>query len=338
MAVFHKQRRNLFLIKETTPGTYQTTVSTFVAANAKLPVTNLKVKIQNKEIERYIDRNSLDSIQSIFYGEEAEISFDSYIYGSGTAGTVIGTADNGFDLLMKCAFHTGTVNAATSVVYTLNASSLVRMSAGVEFISEDGTTSYRWAIKGAAVTSMKVDLQVGAHGVIHWVLKGPIAYESSVPVAGIAGTPVSSIVRDTMIARTPQFKGLAFTVGGVARLISKLSIDYGLATEYETDISDPTTYQRVILGARKPTITIDPETTPKATVDDFGEFFAGTSPSSTSVVLGTTAGQIFTWLMPKLQRSKADFGERGVITTTETTFRCNSSTDAGEDSITLTLT
>jgi hypothetical protein len=172
---------------------------------------------------------------------------------------------------------------------------------------------------------------------MHWSLKGPIAYESSVPVAGIAGTPVANIVRDTMTARIPQFKGLAFQVGGVSRLISKLSLDYGIGVEYETDVSDNTTYQRAVLASRKPTITIDPETTPKATQDDFGLFFAGAT-TSCNVILGTSAGQIFTWALPNIQRMKADNGERGVITTTDTTFRCNSNTDAGDDSITLTLT
>ena len=334
--VFHKSRRNLCLLKETTPGTWMTSASVFVAAAAALPMRNLKVKTQNKEIERYIDRNSLDSLSSLFYGEEGEITFDTDVYGSGTAGTVIGTVDKGFDLLMK-SLHSSTVTGGTSVVYNLNVSSLVRISAGAEFISEDGTASIRFGIKGAMVSSLKVDLTVGGQGVMHWTLKGPIAYESTTPQWGVAGTPIASIVRDTMTGRIPQFRGLSFQVGAVPRLISKLSIDYGITTEYQTDISDPTTYQRSILATRKPTITLDPELVPKATQDDFGELFAGTSKTC-NIVLGTTAGQIFTWALGNIQRNKASAGERGVITTNETTFRCNGSTDAGEDSIVLTLT
>lgn len=336
MQIFHKQRQNLCLLKETTPGTWMTSASVFVAGNAALPVRNLKFKLGNKEIERYLDRNSLDSSESLFYGEEGTIEFDTDLYTSGTAGTVIGTADKGFDLLMK-TLHSSTVTAGTSVVYALNASSQVRISAGVEFIGEDGTTSARCGIKGAIVAGLKMDVQVGGEGVLHWTLKGPIAYESAVPQVMIAGTPIASITRDTTVGRIPQFKGIAFAVGGVNRQISKLTLDWGISTEWETDSADQTTYARAVLAGRKPTLTIDPQTVPKATQDDFGAFFAGTS-TTCNIVLGTTAGKIATFALPNIQRSKADFGERGVITSTETTFRCNGNSDNGEDSITLTLT
>lgn len=336
MQIFHKQRQNLCLLKETTPGTWMTSASVFAAANAALPVRNLSFKLANQEIERYLDRNSLDSIESLFYGEEGTIEFDTDFYCSGTAGTVIGTADKGFDLLMK-TLHSSTVSAGTSVTYVLNASAMTRISAGVEFISEDGTASARCGIKGAMVAGLKLDLQVGGQGVLHWTLKGPIAYESTTPQVMIAGTPITSIVRDVTLGRIPQFKGIAFTVGGVARQISKLTLDYGISTEYEIDSLDPTTKSRTIFAGRKPTLTIDPQTVPKATADDFGGLFAGTG-LAVSIVLGTAAGKIATWSMPSLQRTKADFGERGVITTTETTFRCNGNTDNGEDSVLLTLT
>lgn len=334
--IFHKQRQNLCLLKETTPGTWMTSASVFVAANAKLPVRNLKFKVANKEVERYIDRNSLDSVESLFYGEEGTIEFDTDLYTSGTAGTVIGTADSGYDLLQK-TLCTSTVTAGTSVVYALNASSQVRISAGVEFISEDGTASARCGIKGAMVVSKKLDVQVGGQGIIHWVLKGPIAYESTTPQVMIAGTPIASIVRDVTLGRIPQFKGIAFSVGGVSRQISKLSLDWGISTEYEVDTLDPTTMSRCVFAARKPTLTIDPQTVPKATQDDFGSLFVGTG-IAVNIVLGTTAGKIVTIALPNLQRTKADFGERGVITTTETTFRCNGNSDAGEDSILETYT
>ena len=334
--IFHKSRRNLCLLKETTPGTWMTSASVFVAANAKMPMRNLKVKAANKEIERYIDRNSLDSINSLFYGEEGEFTFETDVYGSGAAGTVIGTVDTGIDLLLK-TLHSSTVSAGVSVVYNLNVSSLVRISAGAEFISEDGTASQRYGIKGAMVSSLKLELTVGGQGVLHWTLKGPIAYESTTPQWGIAGTPIASITRDVMTGRVPQFKGIAFQLSGVSRLISKLTLDYGITTEYAIDSTDQTTYSRAILGARKPTISFDPELVPKATQDDFGEFFAGTS-KTLSIVLGTVAGQTFTWTLSNIQRTKADQGERGVISIADSTFRCNGNSDAGEDSVVLTLT
>lgn len=336
MQIFHKQRQNLCLLKETTPGTWMTGTAVYVAANAALPVRNLKFKVANKEIERYLDRDSLDSIESLFYGEEGTIEFDTDDYTSGTAGMVIGTADKGFDLLQK-TLCSSTVTAGTSVSYKLNASSQVRMSAGVEFISEDGTASARCGIKGAMVSSKKLDLQVGGQGVIHWVLKGPVAYEATVPQVMIPSTPIAGIVRDVTLGRIPQFKGIAFSVGGVARQISKLTLDWGISTTYETDSLDPTTYNRTVFSGRKPTLTIDPQTVPKTTADDFGKLFAGTG-EAVNIVLGTVAGKTHTYSLPNLQRTKSDFGERDVITTTETTFRCNGNSDAGEDSILETLT
>lgn len=336
MQIFHKQRQNLCLLKETTPGTWMTSASVFAAANAALPVRNLKFSVANKEIERYLDRNSLDSIESLFYGGEGTIEFDTDDYTSGTAGTVIGTVDKGFDLLQK-TLCSSTVTAGTSVTYALNASSQVRISAGVEFISEDGTASARCGIKGAMVAGKKLDVQVGGQGVIHWTLKGPIAYESTVPQVMIAGTPIANIVRDVTLGRIPQFKGIAFSVGGVQRQISKLTLDWGISTTHETDSADPTTMSRTVFSGRKPTLAIDPQTVPKATQDDFGALFVGTG-AAVNIVLGTVAGKIHTYALPNLQRTKSDFGERDVITTTETTFRCNGNSDNGEDSILETLT
>jgi hypothetical protein len=123
----------------------------------------------------------------------------------------------------------------------------------------------------------------------------------------------------------------------VARQISKLSLDWGISTDMNTDSLDPTTYSRTILTERKPTLAIDPQTTPKATQDDFGLFFAGTS-AAMSIVLGSGVGRVCTITIPNIQRKTADFGERGVITTTETTFRINGNSDSGENSIAIAFT
>jgi hypothetical protein len=332
--MFHKSRRNLFLLKETTPGTWMTATSVFVAANAKTPLRNIKIKAGNKEIERMIDGSTLLSSFSLFYGENVEITFDTDDYTSGTAGTVVGTtAGDGVDLLWQAGFFgPATIVASTSVTRQQNTSAMTKISAGVELISEDGTTSYRIGIAGAAVTSIKEDFVIGAQGVIHWTIKGKVAYESSFPVFGLASTPVAITTRDAVLGNLPQFKGLSFTVGGVSRLISKCSLDWGISAEEEADITDQTTIQRFILSGLKPTLTIDPETTPRATADDFAKFFAGTAESIT-FALGIGAGKVITYTLGSAQRKTATTGERSSITTTETVFRLNKVTEAGDDAI-----
>jgi hypothetical protein len=335
MSVLHKSRRNLFLLKETTPGTWMTTTSVFVAANATTPYRNIKVKAGNKEVERNIDGSTLLSSFSLFYGENVEITFDTDDYTSGAAGTVVGTTVGvGVDLLWQAGFFgPATVVASTSVTRKQNSSALTKISAGVELISEDGTTSFRIGVAGAAVTSIKEDFVVGAQGVIHWTLKGKVAYESATPVFGLLGTsPVAITTRDTVLGNLPQFKGLTFSVGSVSRMISKCSLDWGISAEEQTDITDATSIQRFILSGLKPTLTIDPETTPRATADDFAKFFAGTS-ESISFILGTGAGKVIAYTLGAAQRKTATLGERSSITTTETVFRLNKVTEAGDDAI-----
>jgi hypothetical protein len=311
-----------------------TAASVFTAANAKTPYRNIKIKAGSKEVERNIDGSTLLSSFSLFYGENAEITFDTDDYTSGTAGTVVGTtAGVGMDLLWQAGFFgPATIVASTSVTRQQNSSAMTKMSVGVELISEDGTTSWRIGIAGAAVTAIKEDFTVGAQGVIHWTIKGKIAYESALPVFGLAGTPVAITTRDTVLGNLPQFKGLSFTVGGVSRLISKLSLDWGISADEETDITDQTSIQRFILSSLKPTLTIDPETTPRATADDFTKFFAG-SAESISFVLGTGAGKVITYTLGSAQRKTATIGERSSITTSELVFRLNKVTDAGDDAI-----
>jgi hypothetical protein len=334
MSVFHKSRRSLFLLKEATPGTWMTATSVFVSANATTPFRNIKVKAGNKEIERNIDGSTLLSSFSLFYGENVEITFDTDDYTSGTAGTVVGTtAGVGVDLLWQAGFFgPATVVASTSVTRKQNSSVLSKISAGVELISEDGTSAFRIGVAGAAVTSIKEDFVVGAQGVIHWTIKGKVAYESALPVFGLAGTPVAITTRDTVLGNLPQFRGLTFTVGGVARLISKCSLDWGISAEEQIDVTDATSIQRFILSGLKPTLTIDPETTPRATADDFAKFFAGTSESITWA-MGSGAGKVITYTLGGAQRKTTTLGERSSITTNETVFRLNKVTEAGDDAI-----
>ena len=307
-----------------------TAASVFVAANCKVPFRNLKVKISNKEIERFVDRASLLSLDSLFYGEQAEISYDVDAYTSGTAGT-----DTALATVLKSCMS-AVVTAGTSVVYTLNSSSIVTSSIGVEFISEDGTASQRFGIKGARVSKLQLELTVGGQGIWHITQKGPIAWEGAAPVVQVAGTPIASIVRDTLNGHIPQFKGLAFSVGGVNRLISKLTLDWGITTEEETDVSDQTTIQRHAMTAIKPTLTIDPQLTPAATQADFAAFFAGTT-SSLSIPVGNTAGSTITIAASRSQRKTTDNGERGSFRTAETVFRLNGPDDAGDGALTLTF-
>lgn len=332
---WHKQRANLAILTEATPGTWMTMASVFVAANCKLPFRNLKIKISNKEVERFVDRASLLALDSLFYGEQAEISFDVDGYTSGIAGT-----DTAFAPILKSCMA-ATVTAGTSVVYALNSSSMVHTSIGAEFISEDGTASQRFGFKGCRLTKLQLELTVGGQPIWHVTLKGPIAWETVstvlTPIVQVAATPIASITRDALNGNIPQFKGLGFTIGGVQRFISKLTLDWGLGAEEFVDVTDPTTIQRYVQTAIKPTLTIDPTLTPAATVNDFAAFFAGTT-APLSLPIGGGAGKTITIAAPRLQRKTTDNGERGSFRTAETVYRLSSNTDIGDEALTLTMT
>lgn len=329
---YNKQRANLFIREETTPGTYVGSTSLFIADWSKLPFRNMKLKTSNKEVDRFIDRASLLSVDSLFYGAEAELSFDVDLYTSGAAGT-----DTKFNRLLL-SMMSSTVTAGTSVVYTCNSSATTTYSAGVEYISEDGTASQRFAIKGARVSALKLEGTIGAQGVWSVTLKGPIAYEGSpaAPVAQIAATPVTGIEYETLNAHIPQFQGMSFSVNGVNRLISKFSLDFGPKVEAFADVSDATTIQRYVLVGIEPTLTIDPVLTPAATAADFAQFFAGAT-GALSIPIGTTAGEKITIAAPRQQHKTTDNGERSSFRTVETTYRLNSNSSAGDDALTVTF-
>ena len=328
---WHKQRANLAILQETNPGTWMTSASVFAAANCKIPFRNLKVKIANKEVERFVDRASFLSLDSLFYGENGELSFDVDYYTSGTAGTDTAMAP----VLKSCM--AATIVALTSITYAINSSSVVSTSCGVEFISEDGTASQRFGFKGCRLSKLQLELTVGAQPVWHVALKGPIAWESSTPIVQVAGTPIASIVRDTLNGNIPQFKGVAFTVGGVQRLISKATLDWGLTTEEETDVTDQTTIQRYVQTAIKPTLTIDPQLTPAATQSDFATFFAG-GTGAICFPIGSGAGKTTTITLARGQRKTADNAERGSFRTVNEVFRLNGVTDTGDDAISMVIT
>lgn len=330
MSIFHHKRRRLFVANEATPGTAIADASLFVLGNGKVPVYDLKCTPQAQNLDRNPDGLTFDSVDSVRWGENYQITFQTDAYTSGSAGTAPGYAQ-----LLKSCGMVESVSAGVSVTYTVDSDACPTSTMGVELINDAGTASKKIIVAGCLGSFTLAADMVGKPGRISWTFVGKAAYVTST-LQVLDGTPVGSVVYDDAVANLPQLKGVSLTVGGVSRQVNNLSFDRGLTTEFEVDMSDTTGYLKRIVASSAPKLTIDPAKVTEATQADITRLFAGTS-GAIAVTFGSTAGKRLKINLARAQSESLSDDARGVTSTWGITFRANRSsvTGNGDDAVTV---
>jgi len=330
MSIFHHKRRRLFVANEVTPGTAIADASLFVLGNGKVPVYDLKVTPQVQNLDRNPDGLTFDSVDSVRWSENYQITFQTDAYTSGTAGTA-----PGYSQLLKSCGLVETTSPGTSVTYTVDSDACPTSTMGVELINDAGTASKKIIVAGCLGSFTLAADMVGKPGRISWTFVGKAAYVTTT-LQVVDGTPVSSVVYDDAVANLPQLKGVSLTVGGVSRQVNNLSFDRGLTTEFETDMGDTTGYLKRIVASSNPKLTIDPAKVTEATQTDITRLFAGTS-GAIAVTFGSTAGKRLKINFARAQSESLSDDARGVTSTWGMTFRGNRSsvTGNGDDAVTV---
>lgn len=333
MSIYHHKRRRVAFMVEATPGTAIAAASLFDAANMKVPMYDIKVAPGVQNMDRNPDGLTFDSIDSVRWGEYFTLTFSTDMYTSGTAGTAPGYAG-----LFKACGLAQTDSALTSNTFTVNSDVAPTYTFGVELIGDDGTTTKRIIMGGCLGDFTLATDVLGKPGRISWTFTGKAVYVTGT-LQDVAGSIVSPVTYDNSVANLPQLRGVTLTDGGVSVQANNVSFARGLATEWETLMSDQTGYKKRIVASSTPKLTIDPAKMPTATQATIEQLFNGTS---TSVVTtwGSVAGKRVVLTMGGAQKESLSDDARGVTSTWGTTFRANRTdpTGNGDNAVTIAFT
>lgn len=326
MSIFHHKRRRLFVMAEVTRGTAIADALLYVPGNGKVPVYDLKVAPSVQTMDRNPDGLTFDSIDSVRWGEAYTLTFQTDAY----CGAAAGTAPS-YGLLLKSCGMAETVSAGTSVTYTVDSDLCPTITMGVEMINDAGTASRRVTLAGCLGSFTLATDAIGKPGRISWTFQGkPIATPDN------DSTPVNSVVYDDSTTRLPQLRGTTLTDGGVSVQANSVTFDRGLATEWETDLSNASGYLSRIVASSRPTLTIDPAKMTAASQATLDQLFKGTT-GAIAVTWGSVAGNRLKLNFARAQKDSLSDDSRGVTSTWGTTFHANRSslTGNGDDAVTL---
>lgn len=269
--------RQILLVKN--EGTYGNDPTPTAAANAIPTVEKSKIEFDAEAIERKHPLHTLSKIKPLIGKKSAKLSFKVEMFGSGTATTPPRLGD----LLEGCGF--------------------------AETIGGDNVT---YAPASASLKSNTIYHYID--GLLYKILGGV----GNVKIGGKVGSPVycdfdyvglyqddsdSAIVTpafETNFKTPPQCLSVSFTLDSVTTFVLReFNIDMGIPIIQREDMAQAHGYAGFQVGKRNPTGNIIIEGSTKAAYDFLAKFEAATEVQAV-LVIGATAGNIFTITIPKL--------------------------------------
>ena len=286
--VQHWQRKTIFAMVETVPGTYVTDASLFVAANVLIQPQDITFETKPDIIERNPDGVSLQPIQHVIGKIPASVKFSHRVFGSGTAGT----APSYKPFLLACG-TTDTNVAVTSDTFAEDPNAQTTLSIGWEILSEDGTIAYRYALSGVKGNAVFKAGKIADIMLLSYAFEGALAMSTDgTTIYPTAATPVtaSTITYPDEVANGIRFGQFVTPTGALAFQCDTFELDFGQKVEMLTDISNFNALGYALISDSAPMLKVGFRVVPRATSDELQKFAKGTAFAS-SLTLGSTAGK-----------------------------------------------
>lgn len=288
------------------------------AADA-VEIKGLKVNYSSDMLERDTYRSTLSQRAPIVGKRWTELSFTCELKGSGTKGTApkIGA------LLQACGFQEG-VSAGSSVLYTPDSTGLKSVTIYVYDIPETGNARLHKITGARGTVSFKAD--AGQIATAEFKMQG--LYEAVTDVSA----PSAPTYETT---KPPVVESSQFTLNSVNTLVvQSVSVDMNNDVVAQDDISSANAVKAFLITGRKPSGQFNPEAVLAATYD-FLTDWVGATERALSMVIGSVAGNKLTVTAPKVALSSVGDSDKSGILTNDIPFRLASSSDAGDDELSL---
>lgn len=265
-------------------------------------VDDVSVSFNVVNIEN-IRNGDLGIVKNSIGSKAGTITITIPIHGRGEAGTPIWA-----DLLECTGF------AKSSQAYTLGSVEANQKTATI-WVYTDGIVHKFSGCMG----NPSISMQAASKGQITLTMQGSW-YETTTAALPSAATFISP----------PIFKSGTLTLDAYSPLVDQVSIDIGNTLILRPSVGTASGISTAWITARKPTITLAPETSALATYDPWAQWLASTSVDF-QAVLGGTANNIITIDCPAIQLTGANPQDRSGLLATAITA------DVLNDNMTITF-
>ena len=303
-------RKTVILAKVETGG-YGVDATPTPAANALL-VKDVAVKPVGEVVERDFLRSSLSPLEFVRGMKEVELSFETELKGTGTAGSVPAWGWEG-ELLRACGMDEQ-INTGVDITY--QPVSVDFESASI-YVYKDGIFHKILGCRG----TFAIVGTVGQYLALRWTFRGLYA----APADDSPATQTFSSVKPAVLLSA------GLTIASYSPVASRIEVALNNELGRRTDINEAEGLKEVLITRRRPGGSFDPESALEATHPFWADWQTALAKALNIGPIGATAGNKVTITAPKMQLEDIAYGDREGLQTYEIPFRLAMS--AGDDEL-----
>jgi len=303
------RRRSISIVAETTQGT-----SASETATDFINVEDFTVATAGEMVQRNILSSNLDTFAARTGKTGFEVTFKTEVKGSGTAGTAIAPLAAALE---ACGFdHT---DGASTNDFDPTSTTPANMYGPATSCTIRGYyDGVRYLVAGC-IGTVKLVAEVGKPAMFEFTFKGEYAEPTD-------NSPGTETPNSTL---PPLVQGATISVMGTALICTKLEIDVGNNVQERLSMGADNGILGYFIGSRNPTGAVDPELDTVSAFNFWNKFISNTE-AATSLVIGSTAGNIITFTCPKSQLTAIPHGDRNGLLTVEASLQFNRSSTGND--------
>lgn len=299
------------------------TAETLSASDGGILVIDPKIDVDIRMTERPMARATLGTMAAVAGARSARLTFRTELKGTGATYTVNSTTKPAISKYLEACsflatFGSGAI-AAWAFTPTSGTGAALYIPSLTMAVWEDGVKKQIRGARGNVNFSGNVGEPIYANFDFLGV------WDSATDEANIAPTYETAI--------PPVLLSANASVGDFAAIMNGFTLDSGNNLALRDSINSVDGYLSTIVTARKMSGTINPEMSLVATKDWFGTWKNSTNQSLIIGNVGTAAGNVIKFLMPKLRFKKVTDADRNGIAVAEVQFDLEET--SADDEVTL---
>ena len=328
--IFYAKTATVYAAVESTAGTAIADATLFTAANVLVQAHDVSMEPKPELVARNPDGPSDQSIPDVAGQVPVSLKLSHRLFGSGTAGTA-----PKYGPLWKACWLSETIVASTSVTYAANIYGAPSLTIGIEVLSNDGTVALRYVASGCGGNMTFKGDKVEAPLFVSYEFLGAFSL-----TGGATTTPVGTLTYPAETATGIRFGQFAGTPTGIfAEECDSLEFNRGQKPDMATSVINANGLLYALPTGGDATIKAGYRTRAKSVIDALNQYAVGTKFAN-SVILGTTAGSIFTMSTSASAQYKSLAPKKiGAAQGYEATIGCHrTETSSASDAFTIAFT
>jgi hypothetical protein len=263
-------------------------------------VEDVTLTVEKELLIRDYRRASLDKLSHVVGERYCKVSFKKELVGSGTRGDATIAGYVGLDAALQACGVTSVSVASTTITYapTSSPASANYFGPGKSVTMEIYKDGLKHIVSGC-LGNVKLMLEEGKYGFWEFEFQGVYADPTDVAV------PTPTIVN----VAPPIIFGATVSIQGFSAIITKFELDFGNKVSRRQDAASATGIKGFVITDRDPKGSVQLEAESVATHNFFNKLMTSAEASS-SIAIGSVAGNIHTITTPKSQYNDVQYQNR----------------------------